>query len=247
MRVTRKVFSIYSEEDLISAIEEKAFCEGYIAAQKEFGNKENKRKRREWELKMSGGRSASAMARKKNPDVVQLGGSKRGFGVPINKEAYIDIIDAPNIGLKTEAEILGLEPNIKNAELVDEAIDINTSRFNNKTYVDQLDALKKQDYRFKYVIPKNTAKERREEVMKKEREKRAKELEEYTKNRLSKAEAEPVSTVVKEGAEESGKNIEKGLSRFKKPALIGAGIIGTAGLAYGGKKLYDKYKKKEAE
>ena len=82
--------------------------------------------------------------------------------------------------------------------------------------------------------------------MKKEREKRAKELEEY-KKRLAKTEAEPVSTVVKEGAEESGKNIEKGLSRFKKPALIGAGIIGTAGLAYGGKKLYDKYKKKKAE
>lgn len=29
MRVTRKVFSIYSEEALISAIEERAFNEGY--------------------------------------------------------------------------------------------------------------------------------------------------------------------------------------------------------------------------
>lgn len=38
MRVTRKVFSEYSEiDDIISAIEEKAFCEGYQAAQKEFG------------------------------------------------------------------------------------------------------------------------------------------------------------------------------------------------------------------
>lgn len=246
MRIRRKVFSIYSEENLISAIEERAFCEGYIAAQKEFGNKENKRKRREWELKMGGGRSATALARKKNPDVVQLGGSKRGFGVPINKEAYMDVIDAPITDLKTAAKKIGLKPNIKNVELIDEALDINTSRFNNKTYVDQLDALKKEDRRFKYIVPKNTAKERREEVMKKEREKRAKELEEY-KKRFAKAEAEPVSTVVKEGAEESGKNIEKGLSKFKKPALIGAGIVGTAGLAYGGKKLYDKYKKKKAE
>lgn len=246
MRITRKVFSIYSEGELINAIEERAFNEGYQAAQKEFGNKENKRKRREWELKMSGDRSASAMARKKNPDVVQFGGSKRGFGVPINKEAYMDIMDAPITNLKTVAEKMGLEPNIKNVELVDEALDINTSRFNNKTYVDQLDSLKKQDYRFKNIVPKNITKERREKVMKKEREKRAKELEEY-KKRLAKTEAEPVSTVVKESAEESGKNIEKGLSRFKKPALIGAGIIGTAGLAYGGKKLYDKYKKKEAE
>ena len=245
MRITRKVFSTYSKEDLISAIEERAFCEGYQAAQKEFGNKENKRKRREWELKMSGGRSASAMARKKNPDVVQLGGSKRGFGVPINKEAYLDTIDDLTINMKTAAEKIGLEPNIKNVELVDEALDINTSRFNNKNYVDQLDTLKKQDRRFKYVS-KSRAKKLREEVMEKEREKRAKELEEY-KKRLAKTEAEPVSTVVKEGAEESGKNIEKGLSRFKKPALIGAGIIGTAGLAYGGKKLYDKYKKKKAE
>lgn len=38
MRITRKVFSEYSEiDDIISAIEEKAFCEGYQAAQKEFG------------------------------------------------------------------------------------------------------------------------------------------------------------------------------------------------------------------
>lgn len=35
--IRRKVFSSYSEEDLINAIEERAFCEGYIAAQKEFG------------------------------------------------------------------------------------------------------------------------------------------------------------------------------------------------------------------
>jgi len=40
MRVTRKVFSNYSEtEDLISAIEERAFCEGYQAAQREFAKK----------------------------------------------------------------------------------------------------------------------------------------------------------------------------------------------------------------
>ena len=35
MRVTRKVFSIYSEDELISAIEEKAFNEGYQAAQED--------------------------------------------------------------------------------------------------------------------------------------------------------------------------------------------------------------------
>lgn len=38
MRVTRKIFSEYSEiDDVISAIEERAFNEGYQAAQKEFG------------------------------------------------------------------------------------------------------------------------------------------------------------------------------------------------------------------
>ena len=40
MRVTRKVFSIYSEDKLISSIEERAFCEGYLAAQKEFAEEE---------------------------------------------------------------------------------------------------------------------------------------------------------------------------------------------------------------
>jgi len=35
MRITRKVFSIYSEEDLINAIEEKAFNEGYQAAKED--------------------------------------------------------------------------------------------------------------------------------------------------------------------------------------------------------------------
>jgi len=44
MRITRKVFSIYSEEDLISAIEERAFCEGYQAAQREFAEKEDDEK-----------------------------------------------------------------------------------------------------------------------------------------------------------------------------------------------------------
>ena len=237
MRITRKVFSVYSEEDLISAIEERAFNEGYQAAQKEFGNKENKRKRREWELD----RSATAIARTKNPDVAQFGGSKKGFGIPINKEAYMDIIDAP-ISAKQAAEKIGLGSDVdrKTAELVNEALDINASRFNNKTYVDQLYALKNKDRRSFF---NRATKESREEVMKKEREKRAKELEEY-KKRFAKTEAEPVADVVKEGAEESGKNIEKGLSRFKKPALIGAGIIGTAGLAYGAKKLYDKRKNK---
>lgn len=246
MRITRKVFSTYSKEDLISVIEERAFCEGYQAAQKEFGNKENKRKRREWELKMSGGRSAAVMAHTQNPDVAQFGGSKKGFGVPINKEAYKDIVDSSG-SIRDIGKKIGLGSDIdrKTAELIDEAILINSSRENNNAYVDQLDTLKKQDRRFKYVS-KSRAKKLREEVMEKEREKRAKELEEY-KKRLAKTEAEPVSTVVKEGAEGSGKNIEKGLSRFKKPALIGAGIIGTAGLAYGGKKLYDKYKKKKAE
>jgi len=38
--IRRKVFSSYSEEDLISAIEERAFCEGYLAAQKEFAEEE---------------------------------------------------------------------------------------------------------------------------------------------------------------------------------------------------------------
>ena len=41
MRITRKVFSNYSEESLISAIEERAFCEGYLAAQKEFAEEED--------------------------------------------------------------------------------------------------------------------------------------------------------------------------------------------------------------
>ena len=35
MRITRKVFSIYSEDELINAIEEKAFNEGYQAAQED--------------------------------------------------------------------------------------------------------------------------------------------------------------------------------------------------------------------
>ena len=35
MRITRKVFSIYSEDELISAIEEKAFNEGYQAAKED--------------------------------------------------------------------------------------------------------------------------------------------------------------------------------------------------------------------
>ena len=39
--IRRKVFSSYSEEDLISAIEERAFCEGYQAAQKEFAEEED--------------------------------------------------------------------------------------------------------------------------------------------------------------------------------------------------------------
>ena len=44
MRITRKVFSIYSEDKLISAIEEKAFNEGYMAAQKEFAEEDDEKK-----------------------------------------------------------------------------------------------------------------------------------------------------------------------------------------------------------
>jgi len=35
MRITRKVFSIYSESDLIDEISERAFCQGYLAAEEE--------------------------------------------------------------------------------------------------------------------------------------------------------------------------------------------------------------------
>lgn len=45
MRVTRKVFSIYSEDKLISVVEEKAFCEGYQAAQREFAEEEEEKSR----------------------------------------------------------------------------------------------------------------------------------------------------------------------------------------------------------
>ena len=44
MRITRKVFSIYSEDELISAIEEKAFNEGYMAAQREFAEEDDEKK-----------------------------------------------------------------------------------------------------------------------------------------------------------------------------------------------------------
>ena len=41
MRITRKVFS---EDELISAIEEKAFNEGYLAAQREFAEEDDDEK-----------------------------------------------------------------------------------------------------------------------------------------------------------------------------------------------------------
>ena len=47
MRITRKVFSEYSEiNDIISAIEERAFNEGYMAAQKEFAEEEEDKDRK---------------------------------------------------------------------------------------------------------------------------------------------------------------------------------------------------------
>ena len=44
MRITRKVFSIYSEDKLISAIEEKAFNEGYQAAKEDEGGSSTRSK-----------------------------------------------------------------------------------------------------------------------------------------------------------------------------------------------------------
>jgi len=44
--IRRKVFSSYSEEDLISAIEERAFNEGYQAAQREFAEEEEEARER---------------------------------------------------------------------------------------------------------------------------------------------------------------------------------------------------------
>lgn len=36
---------------------------------------------------------------------------------------------------------------------------------------------------------------------------------------------------------------EKPMSNLKKAGYAGLGVAGAAGLVYGGKKLYDKYKK----
>ena len=69
--IRRKVFSSYSEEDLISAIEERAFCEGYQAAQKEFAEEEEE---------------AGERKRKIGVGLTGLGGV--GAGVGLGKTLY---------------------------------------------------------------------------------------------------------------------------------------------------------------
>lgn len=41
----------------------------------------------------------------------------------------------------------------------------------------------------------------------------------------------------------AGSPKKKPMSNLKKAGYAGLGVAGAAGLAYGGKKLYDKYKK----
>ena len=76
-----------------------------------------------------------------------------------------------------------------------------------------------------------------------EKSKRAAENEAYSnyiKDRLSKAGIEPEI----KPTEEAINKVEGKLSKFKKPALIGAGIIGASGLAYGGYRMYKNRKNK---
>ena len=69
--IRRKVFSNYSEEDLINAIEERAFCEGYLAAQKEFAEDEEEARERK---------------RKIGAGIAGIGGV--GAGVGLDKTLY---------------------------------------------------------------------------------------------------------------------------------------------------------------
>ena len=69
--IRRKVFSNYSEESLISAIEERAFCEGYLAAQKEFAEEEEEARERK---------------RKIGAGIAGIGGV--GAGVGLGKTLY---------------------------------------------------------------------------------------------------------------------------------------------------------------
>ena len=72
--IRRKVFSSYSEEDLINAIEERAFCEGYLAAQKEFAEEEEEA--RERKRKIGAGIGAG---------IAGIGGVGAGAGVGVRK------------------------------------------------------------------------------------------------------------------------------------------------------------------
>ena len=88
MRITRKVFSIYSEDKLISAIEERAFNEGYQAAQREFAEEDDDEK------------EEKSGARKRNIGKVLTGAGVVGAGVGAGK-TLVDI-DKNEISFKKQ-------------------------------------------------------------------------------------------------------------------------------------------------
>lgn len=88
MRITRKVFSIYSEDKLISAIEERAFNEGYQAAQREFAEEEDDEK------------EEKSRARKRNIGKVLTGAGVVGGAVGAGK-TLVDI-DKNEISFKKQ-------------------------------------------------------------------------------------------------------------------------------------------------
>ena len=131
MYLRRKVFSCQpSLEDIINEVEERAFSAGYEAAQKEFGNKENKRKRREWEIQQGGGRNAYSTGMKSRSEGAQnllgIGGSKKGFGHAVDRNILTDHYNKNSYTLSEEAKKLGIDSG-----LLEETNEIHNTRVNN--------------------------------------------------------------------------------------------------------------------
>ena len=239
MRITRKVFSSYSEiNNIISAIEERAFCEGYQAAQKEFAEEEESRDRnRKIGVGLAGAGVVGA----------GIGLGKTLYDVHDNKTFYnkrIDDLVADNAEVyktrvsqaKNEAEWMRnsaksrYDKSLKDieGEISSEKKMLNDELSNKNKHLKEIEILGKEKDRLNYRH-NNTLKQIDSDL-----EKEVKGIEEKFGKEVTDRE---VNKIKGKAALNKGKIIKSGALKYGLPALAVTGI--GAGMMYKNRKKKD--------
>ena len=214
---------------------EKAFSIGYEMGQKEFGNKENKRKRKEWEWK-----EADKIGQKLMRDGIEM-----TKGDAIRAQRLKNVADTHGgVGRYID------EKNIPHDIYSDEVLNLITGKKEDRSVHHKINTRSIAKNRSGKITKKSLLKGIEQDIA-------ISDLGDVDNVHINANRYETMRTggkrrgdFIKNNKKEENSNIKKDIldkKNLKKAGLALAGTAAAAGIAYGAKKLYDKRKKAREE